>query len=62
MRAALHAVSLIDRRTGRPHRIGGAVLILFTRAPIEAAQDLMRNRDPQTWSVEARAVPLDPTH
>lgn len=58
MAAPLHAVSLINARTGRPHRVGGAVLILFTRNPVEAAQDLMRNRDPDDWRVEARAFSL----
>lgn len=58
MAGPLHAVTLIDHRTGRPHRVGGAVLILFTRNPDEAAQDLMRNRDPSHWSVVARTYPL----
>lgn len=51
----LFAVSLVDTRTGRPHRVGGAVLTLFTRAPDEAAQELLRNRDPSQWRIEARA-------
>jgi hypothetical protein len=51
----LHAVSLIDAQTGRPHRIGGAVLILFTHFPDDAAKLLMRNRDPEHWRVETRA-------
>lgn len=53
----LFAVSLIDARTGRAHRVGGAILTLFTRNPDEAARDLLRNRDPQKWHVDARAFP-----
>lgn len=53
----LFAVSLIDARTGRAHRIGGAVLTLFTRNPDEAASELLRNRDPQLWHVDARVFP-----
>jgi hypothetical protein len=55
MAAPLFAVSLVDARTGRPHRVGGAVMTLFTRNPDEAAQDLLRNRDPRHWRIEARA-------
>ena len=51
----LFAVSLIDARTGRPHRVGGTVLTLFTHNPDEAAQHLLRNRDPRQWRIEARA-------
>ncbi|QYZ70069.1 hypothetical protein [Neotabrizicola shimadae] len=46
---ALCAVSLIDRRTGRPHRVNGAPLLVFTRTPDSAATDLMRGRDPDIW-------------
>lgn len=31
------AVRLIDRRTGQTHRIDGSPLLLFTKAPREAA-------------------------
>lgn len=44
-----YAVSLIDRRTGRPHRISDIPLRLITCEPFEAAQDLMRDRDPAHW-------------
>lgn len=44
-----YAVSLIDRRTGRPHRISDIPLRLITCEPFEAAQDLMRDRDPARW-------------
>lgn len=44
-----YAVSLIDRRTGRPHRISDIPLRLITCEPFEAARDLMRARDPVLW-------------
>ncbi|MDQ7776967.1 hypothetical protein [Paracoccus aminovorans] len=44
-----YAVSLIDRRTGRPHRISDIPLRLITCEPFEAARDLMRDRDPSLW-------------
>lgn len=44
-----YAVSLIDRRTGRPHRISDIPLRLITCAPFETAQELMRDRDPARW-------------
>lgn len=54
--AGLCAVSPIDRRTGRPHRVNGAPLLVFTRSPDAAALDLMRGRDPVVW--EARVERL----
>ena len=54
--ASLCAVSLIDRRTGRPHRVNGAPLLVFTRTPDSAAIDLMRGRDPDIW--ETRIDPI----
>ncbi|SOC09432.1 hypothetical protein [Rhodobacter maris] len=56
MSRPLLALSLIDIATGRPHRIGGEVLVLFTRAPEEAATALLRNRDPGRWRFDARPV------
>ena len=44
-----YAVSLIDRRTGRAHRISEIPLRLITCEPFDAAQELMRNRDPERW-------------
>lgn len=49
-------VRLIDRRTGRPHRINGSPLVLFTRRPEEAAAELLDGRDPAVW--EARVEPM----
>ncbi len=44
-----YAVSLIDRRTGRPHMISGIPLVLMTGTPAEAAHELMRDRDAALW-------------
>ncbi|MBW6507851.1 MAG: hypothetical protein K0B00_14065 [Rhodobacteraceae bacterium] len=49
-------VSLIDRRTGRAHTVGGAPLRVFTKLPEEAAATLLRQRDPAHW--EVRVEPL----
>ncbi len=48
---AICAVQLIDRRTGAAHRVGGAVLQLFTPTPDQAARDLMAGRDPAVWDI-----------
>lgn len=52
------AVRLIDRRTGRTHRINGYPLIVYARHPDEAAADLLDGRDPAVW--EARIEALTP--
>lgn len=44
-----YAVSLIDRRTGKPHRISEIPLRLITCEPFRTARDLMRDRDPALW-------------
>lgn len=46
-----YSVSLVDRRTGLPHRVNGTPLALFTREPDEAAQELLRHRDRSLWDV-----------
>jgi hypothetical protein len=50
------AVRLIDRRTGQTHRINGSPLVLFTKAPEEAAAELLMGRDARFW--EARIEPI----
>lgn len=50
------AVRLVDRRTGQTHRVNGSPLTIFTKAPDEAARELLRNRDAAVW--EARIEPL----
>jgi len=39
------AVRLIDRRTGQTHRVNGSPLVLFTKAPQQAAAELLAGRD-----------------
>lgn len=50
------AVHLIDRRTGRPHRINGRPLVLFTKAPEEAVAGLLAGRDASVWEVRVEPV------
>ncbi|MDQ2066708.1 hypothetical protein Q9295_09995 [Xinfangfangia sp. CPCC 101601] len=46
------AVGLIDRRTGRPHRINGQPVVLYTKKPAAAVAKLLSGRDVTVW--EAR--------
>ena len=46
---ALCAVTLIDRRTGRPHRVNGAALVALSRAPRAAAAELLAGRNARLW-------------
>ncbi|MGR3200311.1 MAG: hypothetical protein ACU0DH_02775 [Paracoccus sp. (in: a-proteobacteria)] len=55
-RPALCAVTLIDRRTGRPHRVNGAALVALSRDPQAAAAELLAGRDARLW--DARIQPL----
>ncbi|MCZ8153353.1 MAG: hypothetical protein O9292_13315 [Rhodobacteraceae bacterium] len=50
------AVRLIDRRTGQTHRVNGSPLVIFTKLPAEAADELLAGRDRALW--EARIEPL----
>lgn len=50
------AVDLIDRATGRHHRIAGIPVTVMTRDPADTAADLLRNRDTTRWTT--RATPL----
>ena len=50
------AVSLIDRRTGRRHKINGSPLVLFTRSPEVAAAELLDGRDAEVWEVRIDAI------
>lgn len=59
MTAALRqtcAVRLIDRRTGQTHRINGSPLVMFTKAPEEAAAELLAGRDASVWEVRIEPV------
>lgn len=50
------AVRLIDRRTGQTHRVNGSPLVIFTKFPGEAVEDLLAGRDRSLW--EARIEPI----
>jgi hypothetical protein len=50
------AVRLVDRRTGRTHRVNGSPLVLFTKNPNEAVAELLAGRDARVW--EARIEPI----
>lgn len=50
-------VRLIDRRTGLTHRVGGSPLVVFTRDPAHAANELLEGRDRSIW--EVRVDPIE---
>ena len=52
-----YQVSLIDRRTGRAHRVSGSPLVRFTHDPQSAVRELLDGRDSRLW--ETRIEPLD---
>lgn len=52
------AVTLVDRQTGDTLRVNGRRVVVYTRAPEIAAEELMSGRDPGLWDV--RVQPLDP--
>ena len=56
-RAALCAITLIDRRTGRPHRVNGAALVALSRDPDTAAAELLAGRDTRFWTTRIQPVP-----
>ncbi|SCX85895.1 hypothetical protein [Paracoccus tibetensis] len=56
-RAPLCAITLIDRRTGRPHRVNGAALVALSRDPDGAAAELLAGRDPRIWSARVQPLP-----
>lgn len=55
--ASRYAVSLVDRRTGRPHLISGIPLVVMTCQPGKAARELMHDRDTARW--DARIEPIN---
>lgn len=59
-RLVLYAVTLIDRRTGCPHRVNGAALVALSRDPDNAAVELLAGRDARLW--DARIQPLPRPH
>jgi hypothetical protein len=51
------AVRLIDRRTGQTLRVNGSALVVFTRQPKDAIDELLQGRDSRHW--EARIEPIE---
>lgn len=60
-RAAVCAITLIDLRTGRPHRVNGAALVALSRNPDLATAELLAGRDTRFWTTRIQPV-LAPTH
>ncbi|MFN3844134.1 MAG: hypothetical protein ACK4RW_12875 [Rehaibacterium terrae] len=58
-RRPLCAITLIDRRTGRPHRVNGAPLVALSRDPDHAATELLSGRDPRLWDARIQPLPGD---
>lgn len=55
-RAPLCAITLIDRRTGRPHRVNGAALVALSRDPDAATAELLAARDPRHWTTRVQPI------
>lgn len=53
------AVRLIDRRTGRTHRINGSPLVLFTKTPGLAVAELLSGRDAAVWEARVEVIGAD---
>lgn len=49
----MHAVWLIDRRTGEAHRVNGEPQVIHTRRPDEASATLLAGRNPSVWKTVA---------
>ena len=45
----MHAVWLIDRRTGSAHRVNGEPQVIHTQRPDVASATLLKGRDPSVW-------------
>ncbi|MFN3276248.1 MAG: hypothetical protein ACK41U_16435 [Paracoccus sp. (in: a-proteobacteria)] len=56
-RRPLCAITLIDRRTGRPHRVNGAPLVALSRDPDHAAAELLTGRDIRLWETRIQPLP-----
>ncbi|MEI4471460.1 hypothetical protein [Frigidibacter sp. MR17.24] len=54
--APIYAIQLVDRRTGRTHRVNGRALTLFSRDPALAVAELLEGRDRRHW--QPRVEPL----
>ncbi|MFD2174922.1 hypothetical protein [Rhodobacter lacus] len=52
----LYAVTLVDRRTGQPLRVGGVVQTAVTHDPAAVSRQFLRHRDPQPWRIVVRPL------
>ncbi|MBE3638323.1 hypothetical protein [Mangrovicoccus algicola] len=50
------SLRLIDRRTGRPHRCGDAILTVLARDPRIAAAEMLEGRSLRDWHVEMQPL------
>ena len=50
------AVQLVDRRTGRIHRVNGSPQVLLTHQPEHAAAELLKGRDAAVWEARIDAI------
>jgi sulfate/thiosulfate transport system substrate-binding protein len=55
-------VQLFDRRTGLAHRINGTPLVIYTRNPAAAVEDLLERRDPENWEARISEIADDKEH
>ena len=60
-RPPLCAITLIDRRTGRPPRVNGAALVSLSRDPQLAAAELLAGRDARIWDARIQPLPASTT-
>lgn len=52
----LYAVTMVDRRTDQPHRVGGVVVTQVTCDPEDARRHFLRDRDPSLWRIVVQAL------
>lgn len=50
-------VQLYDRRTGRAHRVNGTPVVIYTRNPAAAVENLLEGRNAALW--EARVAEIE---
>ncbi|MEI4487962.1 hypothetical protein V8J36_17345 [Frigidibacter sp. MR17.14] len=54
--APLYSIQLVDRRTGRAHRVNGRTLTVFSRDPAGAVAELLEGRDRRNWTPRIEAL------
>ncbi|WP_138466212.1 hypothetical protein [Poseidonocella sp. HB161398] len=53
----VYMLEVVRRQTGRRFRTRSGVLRVLARDPAMAADELMRNRDPELWQVRVAELP-----